>query len=110
MFRRFRAGALLCWMLGIAVVFGIAGACSPKHYKAEADEEVYQIIDSKWQESFGQKVNYRISDAPPSPNDIQFQENKLPSGVLSLAEAVAIATANNRTYQRQKEEDPMHRG
>ena len=44
MFRRFRAGALLCWMLGTAIVFGIAGACSPEHYKAEADEEVYQII------------------------------------------------------------------
>jgi len=82
------------------------GACSPEHYKAEADEEVYKIIDSKWHDSFGQKANYIISDSniPPSPNDIQIEKAIPPSSVLSLAEAVAIATVNNRRYQEEKEE------
>ena len=104
MLHRFRAETLLCWVLGTTIIFGIAGACSPENYKADADKEVYQIIDSKWQDSFGQKANYIISDVPPSPNDIQIEKAVPQSGFLSLAEAVAIATANNRDYQRQKEQ------
>ena len=106
MFSRFRLVTLVCWVFVAAVVFGIAGACSPDRYKAEADKEVYQIIDSKWQDGFGHKSNYIISDSnvPPSPDDIRI-ENSLPvSGVISLAEAIAIATAHNRDYQRQKEQ------
>jgi len=105
MFCEFRPVALLYWALCTAVIFGMTGACSPEHYKAEADEEVYKIIDTKWHDSFGQKANYIISDSdiPPSPNDVQIEKAILPSSVLSLAEAVAIATANNRVYQRRKE-------
>lgn len=90
--------------LWTAVVLAIVGACSPDYYKAEADKEVYGIIDGKWQDNFGQKANYTISDVPPSPNDIRIDEAAPPSGVVSLADAVAIATANNRDYQRQKEQ------
>jgi len=88
-----------------AAAFGLVGGCSREYNKADADKEVYKIIDSKWHDSFGQKANYIISDSniPPSPNDVQFRENELSLGVLSLAEAVAIATANNRGYQAQKE-------
>jgi len=105
MFCKFRPVTLLCWAIYTAVALGIAGGCSREHYKADADEEVYKIIDSKWQDSFGSKANYIINDSniPPSPNDIQIEEAVPPSGVLSLAQAVAIATANNRTYQSQKE-------
>jgi outer membrane protein TolC len=102
-FRRFQAGGLLCWVLGTAIVFGIAGACSREHYKAEADKEVYQIIDSKWQDSFGHQANYRINDVVDSPNDVRIEKAVPPSGVISLAQAVAIATTNNRDYQQQKE-------
>ncbi|MHC4808491.1 MAG: hypothetical protein ACYTBX_19830, partial [Planctomycetota bacterium] len=106
MFCKFRPMTLLCGGLCTAVVLGIAGACSPEHYKAEADEEVYEIIDSKWQDSFGQKVNYIISDSDvsPSPNDVQIEKAVPPSGVISLAQAAAIATAHNRDYQKQKEQ------
>jgi outer membrane protein TolC len=106
MFCEFRPVTLLCWGLCTAVIFGMTGACSPEHYKAEADEEVYKIIDSKWHDSFGQKANYIISDSDilPSPNDIQIETAIPPSGVLSLAQAVTIATANNRRYQKRKED------
>ncbi len=104
MFCKFRPMTLLCGGLCTAVVLGIAGACSPEHYKAEADEEVYEIIDSKWQDSFGQKANYIISDVSPSPNDVQIEKAVPPSGVISLAQAAAIATAHNRDYQKQKEQ------
>ncbi|HCO96724.1 MAG TPA: hypothetical protein DIU00_22765 [Phycisphaerales bacterium] len=106
MFRRFPFVKLVCWVLAAAVVFGIAGACSTEQYKADADKEVYQVIDSKWQDSFGHKSNYIISDSniPPSPDDIRIERTVPASGVLNLAQAVAMATAHNRDYQRQKEQ------
>ncbi|UCD00132.1 MAG: TolC family protein [Phycisphaerales bacterium] len=99
------ARALLVRMLGSVVLLSFCG-CSTEHYKAEADKEVYQIIDRKWQGSFGHKSNYIISDSnvPPSPNDIHVEKVVPESGVLSLAQAVAIATRHNREYQRQKEQ------
>jgi len=103
MFYKLRPITFLYWGLGIIVIFCIAGGCSSEHYKAEADKEVYKIIDGKWQDSFGSKVNYKVSDVPPSANDVQIEKTLRPSNVISLAEAVAMATAHNRAYQRQKE-------
>jgi outer membrane protein TolC len=103
MFSRIRPVTLLCWGLCTAALFGIAGGCSSEHYKADADKEVYKIINSKWGGGFGQKVNYKVSDVPPSPNDVQIEKAVSSSGVISLAQAVAMATAHNRDYQTQKE-------
>ena len=44
-----RPKAVVYLWLGAIVVLGVAGCHSPEHYKSEADEEVYSIIDSKWQ-------------------------------------------------------------
>ncbi len=93
--------AIFRWALCAAMVGGIVCGCSSKHYKDKADSEVYKIIDSKWRDSYGQKVNYKVSDVPPSPNDVRIEDAL--SGTISLVEAVAIATANNRNYQTQKE-------
>jgi outer membrane protein TolC len=96
----------MCWIFVAAVILGMVGACSTEHYKAEADREVYEIIAGKWKDSFGNKSNYIINDsnAPASPNDIEIEAAIPPSGVLTLAQAIAVATAHNRTYQRQKED------
>ncbi len=103
--RRVVPVTLLCWLLGIAVILGLAGACGPQHYKADADEEVYNIIDSKWQDDFGIKTNYTISDYndPASPNNVELAEMVPESGVINLQQAVEIATKFNRDYQTQKE-------
>jgi outer membrane protein TolC len=105
MFCKFHPVNLLCCLLGIAVILGFVGACSPQYYKADADEEVYNIIDSKWQDDFGQKTNYTISDYndPASPNDVELAEMIPESGVINLQQAVEIATNFNRQYQTQKE-------
>jgi outer membrane protein TolC len=99
---RFRP-ALVGWVLYTTIIFGFTGACSTAHYKSQADEEVYKIVDSKWKDSFGTKTNYRISDVNASPNDISIDNTIAESTVLSLPQAVAIATAQNRDYQTQKE-------
>ncbi len=102
MFCNFRLVTLLLYGLCAAAVLGLTGGCSSKYYKADADKEVSKIIDKKWKDDFGQKVNYTISDVTPSPNDVQVEAPT--SGVISLAQAAAIATANNRDYQKQKED------
>ena len=105
MFCKFQPVTLLCWVLGIAAVLGLSGACSPQHHKADADEEVYNIIDSKWQDDFGIKANYTVSDYndPAAPNDVELAEMIPESGVINLQQAVEIATKFNRDYQTQKE-------
>jgi outer membrane protein TolC len=105
MLRKIRLKTFLCRVLGIAVILGLGG-CSPEHYKAEADKEVYEIIDRKWQDDIGHKSNYIISDSniPPPPDGIRIELAVPASGVISLAQAVAIATAYNREYQGRKEQ------
>jgi len=83
-------------------LFCVTG-CIEHNYKKEADEQVYSIIDRKWQKDFGTKANYRISDVAPSPNDIQIERTVPASGILTLRDAVALTTAHNREYQAQKE-------
>lgn len=89
----------------IIVILTTAG-CSTEHYKADADKEVYKIIDNKWQDSFGDKSNYMIKDSnvPAPPNDIHIEKAVPPSGVITLAQAIAMATAHNRDYQSRKEQ------
>jgi len=82
-------------------MMALAGGCSPEYHKAKADEEVYGILKSKWKDDFGQMANYRVSDTTPTAADIA--EVIPPSRVLSLAQAVAIATQYSRDYQSQKE-------
>jgi len=101
MLHKFRLVSMLYWGLGIAVILGISGACSPEHYKSQADEEVYGILKSKWKDDFGQMANYQISDTTPTNEEIT--KSIPPSGVLSLAKAVAIAAQYSRDYQGQKE-------
>lgn len=90
------------------IIFGLAGlivlaGCGEQNYKSQADETVYNIIDRKWQDDFGTKANYKISDVKPSPNDIKIEKAIPDSGILTLPLAVEIATAHNRQYQIERE-------
>ena len=86
-----------------ALMLFLSGCRTQEEYKQQADEEVYRILDQKWQPEHGVEANYRISDVTPDPNDIILDPNWVPSGQLTLAEAVAIATARSRDYQSRKE-------
>jgi hypothetical protein len=77
--------------------------CGPKNYKQDADERVYSILDRQWDPEFGTRANYRVSDVEPSAMDVRVDKAIPSSGVLTLPEAVAVATARNREYQTQKE-------
>ena len=90
-------------MLQGAALSGLIG-CASHDYKREADEQGYRIIDQKWDPNFGTKANYKISDTPPSPNDIQISKEVTNFGILTMPQAVALATAYNREYQKQRED------
>jgi outer membrane protein TolC len=94
--------------VALLAIFSLAGLCSlagcAQHdYKKEADEQAYRIVDQKWRAEYGDKSNYKISDVEPSPNDIQIDKAVAIPGVLTLPQAVALATAHNREYQTQRE-------
>jgi len=88
--------------VSLNVILGFIGGCkSPEKSAAEADKEAYQIIENKWQDDFGQMVNYTIRDSVATEEEI---EALIPSSrVITLQQAVAIATQFSREYQSQKE-------
>ena len=63
----------------MAIVLTMVTGCSPDFHKADADKEVYKIIDAKWQDKFGQKANYVISDANTisTPNDVNVDKTPI---------------------------------
>ncbi|MBN2456033.1 MAG: TolC family protein [Sedimentisphaerales bacterium] len=87
-----------------ASLIGMLQGCSTERYKAQADEEVYTIIEAKWKDNLGPKANYKIQDVNESTNNEKLEESQPISGTISLAQAVAIATAQSRDYQTQKEQ------
>ncbi|MGD0573304.1 MAG: TolC family protein [Sedimentisphaerales bacterium] len=100
---KFKSVFTVCALM--AIVLTIVTGCSPDFHKADADKEVYKIIDAKWQDNFGQKANYVISDANTisTPNDVNVAKAPVFEEPFTLAQAVAIATKYNRDYQFQKE-------
>lgn len=93
---------LAVWACAAACAGGLVG-CSQAYHKQDADKEVYRIIEEKWQDQFGIKANYKVADADNSSQEVQNIPAVPDSGVLSLVEAVAMATSYNRDYQREKE-------
>jgi outer membrane protein TolC len=87
----------------LALLTCLLAGCPAENYKADADKRVYDIIDSKWDPSMGPRANYRVSDVTSDSNDIHIDAAVPASGVLTLPHALALATAYNSSYQRQKE-------
>ena len=92
---------LVCSLVAVCALTGCTS--DPYEYKTQADEKVYNIIEQKWTDDLPSPANYRISDVTPGPDDIQIERVVPPDGVLTLPQAVALATAHNRQYQLEKE-------
>ena len=98
-----RCNNLTFILLSLALPLLIAGCRTPQQYKEKADTDVYNIIDRIWEDKLFSRANYKISDTQPLPQDLQVEKSVPDSGILSLAQALQLATAHNRDYQTQKE-------
>lgn len=67
----------------------------------ETDEAVYGIIDDAWADGHGTKANYRINTGEPNSVEPLVQISHLQP--LTLPQAVALATTQNRFYAAEKE-------
>ena len=86
----------------IFFIAGFIGGCkSPAELVDEADKDAYAIIEEKWDPNFGEMANYKIRDSVATYEEIS--EMIPTSGVLTLHNAVEIATKYSRDYQNQKE-------
>ncbi len=71
----------------------------------QTDKKVYEIIDRQWDDNLATtKANYRISDVSLDPNSVPVSEVIIPeTGILTMPQAVAVATGHNRQYHTEKE-------
>ncbi|MCK5000903.1 MAG: hypothetical protein KAS23_15280, partial [Anaerohalosphaera sp.] len=92
-----RVVIIIC-ILMMTVSFGCQNR-KDTDYKQRTDDEVYGIINDKWESQFGEKANYKTSDSTDE-EVIKFEPG---TGPLRLADALAVATAQNRQYQTEKE-------
>ena len=94
------------YFIGVVAIvsLGLVG-CSGDLAKTatETDEDVYEIIDKAWAEELGDKFNYQITGAFTDPNNILLKNVVPESNVLTLPQAIQIATENNRIYNTEKE-------
>ena len=102
------AGPVRAWgRLGLLAALAaiLPGCLTPFQYARNADREVYGILDSKWDARLGPRGDVKIGSVKDAAAAADARARPpLPTGPISLARAVAIATAHNRDYQRQKEQ------
>ena len=103
-----RRQAVIARLLVSLMLVIITASCkSPDQYKVEADDEVYQIIEQKWDDNLGDKGRYRITDDDSESNtdsDDKIVARTVPaSGVITLQNALEMTVAHNRTLQSERE-------
>ncbi|MHC4997875.1 MAG: TolC family protein [Planctomycetota bacterium] len=89
----------LCLVLAGLAVTG----CDPNLAQTveETDAAVYTIIDNAWDDSFGSRDNYIIDSNDPNPESATLAMVLVDR--LTLSDAVALATVQNRDYATEKE-------
>ncbi|MHC5087231.1 MAG: TolC family protein [Planctomycetota bacterium] len=89
----------LCLVLAGLAVTG----CDPNLAQTveETDAAVYTIIDNAWDDSYGSRDNYIIDSNDPNPESATLAMVLVDR--LTLSDAVALATVQNRDYATEKE-------
>jgi outer membrane protein TolC len=76
---------------------------SPEKMKTEADDYAYSAIEKKWDDKFGIKVNYKMQDVEGAEPTVLIEQVLGSDRILTIPEAVLLATANNRQYRLEKD-------
>jgi len=100
------------YVLPLTFAFAVLAGCSTAKFKAQADKEVYDIIQHKQEVVLGLTNPFTIEQGKGDPlQDLPLKETE-PLGdmapeqavLLSLPQALEIAAKNSREYQSQKED------
>lgn len=100
---------LAAWLwLGMLL---LVGGCSQQHYRAQADRDIYRLLNRREQTLFGHTNAFSINTphSQRDPKDIRWEQlfdaSKGGRGrrLLPLDEALQLAVTNSRTYQLRKE-------
>lgn len=88
----------------LAAIAGLAGACAtPEEHAANADQEVYALLDARRSELFSDPAGFRVEpEADRLRTTLMSQPDTL-AEPLSLMECLEIAASNSREYQLRKE-------
>ena len=105
------AGGILRGMTaGMMCVVSWLGCSTPDEYFAKADKEVYNILNLRQQQMFGQEQKFAIETpySARAPEDILPEEiilNRFTEGTntITLAKALELAVNHSRDYQLQRE-------
>ncbi|NLH16496.1 MAG: TolC family protein [Phycisphaerae bacterium] len=74
-----------------------------EQHKAEIDQFAYSAIEKKWDEKFGIKANYKQRDSEGAEPTVIPEQVIGSDGILTIPEAMIIATANSPIYQLEKD-------
>lgn len=104
------------WIICSVLLSLLLTGCAPAHYRQRADREVYGILESVHETLYTNTEAYAIERLARHPllDLTQAKEHMLslpeslarpqaPPKIMSLAQALDIATTNSRTYQNRKE-------
>ncbi len=97
---RQRMGCFVACLIALAM-----SSCQTplEQYKEEIDEFSYSAIEKKWDEKFGIKANYKMKDAEGAEPNVLPEQAIGSDGILTIPEAMLLATSNSRAYQLEKE-------
>jgi outer membrane protein TolC len=94
----------ICFLL--CLVGAWLGGCAMDTHKAssQADQDVYQILDKNWQDTFEEQADYRLpSTGAADPNNVILAQIAK-TGRLSLAQAIELSVTLGPEYQAAKEQ------
>jgi len=102
---------ITCLMIGM----GLFAGCSASHYKRDADKDAYEIIRNKQMAALGLDRSFsiesrhmdsleRLPKRVPEPLGDPDEAGQQPVAMLSMADALDIASRNSREYQSKKED------
>ncbi len=80
-------------------------SCQPPldQYKSEMDDFAYSAVEKKWDEKFGIQANYKMRDVAGAEPNLLPEQVIGSDGILTIPEAMILATANSRVYQLEKD-------
>jgi hypothetical protein len=95
----------ICILLSFGCWWGLGGcAMDTRKASSQADENVYNIIDKTWQDSFGNKTDYRLNEVTTIDPNHAVLAAISKTGRLNLVSAIQLSITASPEYQEAREQ------